>query len=117
MYYELFLKQGSRVFGSPRPSVLCKGPIGGSRKRALSHSPLDLGLDIESLTRSSEGSLHLPSVSGSHSSPIPVGCSSGSYGHLSAGMSILGMVLNVSRYSHHRLEEKLYIVFDNISLR
>jgi hypothetical protein len=92
----LFLCLDSRVFGSPRPSVLCKGPIGGSRKRALSHSPLDLGLDIESLTRSSEGSLHLPSVSGSHSSPVPVGCSSGSYGHLSAGMSTLADKLSIA---------------------
>ncbi|KAK2181862.1 hypothetical protein NP493_378g01020 [Ridgeia piscesae] len=60
---------------SPRPSIIGKS----SRKRALSHSPFsDCGLDIESLTRSSEGSLRMtPYNSNSRSS-------SGSYGHLSA---------------------------------
>ena len=66
---------GSRLT-SPRPSIIGKS----SRKRALSHSPFsDCGLDIESLTRSSEGSLRMtPYNSNSRSS-------SGSYGHLSAG--------------------------------
>lgn len=68
---------GSRL-ASPRPSVMCKN----SRKRALSHSPIEYGLDIESLTRSSEGSLHLPPFgTGSRASSN----ASGSYGHLSAG--------------------------------
>lgn len=68
---------GSRL-ASPRPSVMCKN----SRKRALSHSPIEYGLDIESLTRSSEGSLHLPPFgAGSRASSN----ASGSYGHLSAG--------------------------------
>ncbi|XP_023929982.1 zinc finger protein GLI4-like [Lingula anatina] len=62
---------------SPRPSV-----IGGkSRKRALSHSPISDYLDIQSLTRSSEGSLQLtPLMHHSRSSSA----ASGSYGHLSA---------------------------------
>nr|ALS19768.1 gli [Novocrania anomala] len=62
---------------SPRPSI-----VGGkSRKRALSHSPISDYLDIQSLTRSSEGSLALtPLMHHSRSSSAQ----SGSYGHLSA---------------------------------
>ncbi|XP_064595103.1 zinc finger protein GLI3-like isoform X2 [Liolophura sinensis] len=60
---------------SPRPSV-----VGKSRKRALSHSPISDYLDIQSLTRSSEGSLQLtPFPHNSRSSSA----ASGSYGHLS----------------------------------
>jgi len=71
---------------SPRPSVTLKptGVTVTGRKRALSHSPLEYSFDIESLTRSSEGSLHLRSVSAGHSSPV-LTRSGGSYGHLSAG--------------------------------
>nr|QJA10611.1 Gli [Urechis unicinctus] len=73
--------ESSRI-ASPRPSVLGKS----NRKRALSHSPFsECGLDIESLTRSSEGSLQLTTT------PFPGGpnsrsssAASGSYGHLSA---------------------------------
>lgn len=61
---------------SPRPSI-----VGKSRKRALSHSPISDYLDIQSLTRSSEGSLQLtPLLHNSRSSSA----ASGSYGHLSA---------------------------------
>lgn len=68
---------GSRL-ASPRPSVMCNK---SNRKRALSHSPVEYGLDIESVTRSSEGSLHLPAFGpGSRTSSN----ASGSYGHLSA---------------------------------
>jgi len=72
--------------------LVCKGGVGSSvlkpatsRKRALSHSPLEYSFDIESLTRSSEGSLHLRSLSAGHSSPGLARSSGGSYGHLSAG--------------------------------
>lgn len=72
----LFLFLGSRLT-SPRPSI-----VGKSRKRALSHSPISDYLDIQSLTRSSEGSLQLtPLLHNSRSSSA----ASGSYGHLSAG--------------------------------
>ncbi|XP_074652934.1 transcriptional activator GLI3-like [Tubulanus polymorphus] len=60
---------------SPHPSA-----IGRSRKRALSHSPISDYLDIQSLTRSSEGSLQLTPFLQSRSSSA----ASGSYGHLSA---------------------------------
>ena len=72
------------IVNSPRPSVTLKPGI-TNRKRALSHSPLESSFDIESLTRSSEGSLHLRSVSAGHSSPGLARSSGGSYGHLSAG--------------------------------
>uniref|UniRef100_A0A2C9JE81 C2H2-type domain-containing protein n=1 Tax=Biomphalaria glabrata TaxID=6526 RepID=A0A2C9JE81_BIOGL len=63
---------------SPRPSI-----VGGkSRKRALSHSPISDYLDIQSLTRSSEGSLQLAPFL-QHSSRSS-SAASGSYGHLSA---------------------------------
>ena len=72
---------GSRLT-SPRPSVIGKS----SRKRALSRSPFsEYGLDIEGLTRSSEGSLILPFGQISRSSSA-----SGSYGHLSAGLYCMG---------------------------
>ena len=75
---------GSRIT-SPRPSI-----IGKSRKRALSHSPFsECGLDIESLTRSSEGSLSLfANAAGGHNSRSS-SAASGSYGHLSAGELVL----------------------------
>ncbi|XP_064644165.1 zinc finger protein GLI4-like [Lineus longissimus] len=60
---------------SPHPSL-----FGRSRKRALSHSPISDYLDIQSLTRSSEGSLQLTPFVQSRSSSA----ASGSYGHLSA---------------------------------
>ncbi|XP_052829874.1 zinc finger protein GLI1 [Octopus bimaculoides] len=61
---------------SPRPTNISK-----SRKRALSHSPISDYFDIQSLTRSSEGSLQLtPLPHNSRSSSA----ASGSYGHLSA---------------------------------
>ena len=68
---------------SPRPSV-----VGGKgRKRALSHSPLSEFLDIQSLTRSSEGSLHFtPLLHNSNSRSSSA--ASGSYGHLSAGTTL-----------------------------
>ncbi|BFZ22630.1 hypothetical protein BsWGS_25669 [Bradybaena similaris] len=63
---------------SPRPSI-----VGGkSRKRALSHSPISDYLDIQSLTRSSEGSLQLASFL--QQSSRSSSAASGSYGHLSA---------------------------------
>ena len=74
----VFVTTDSRIT-SPRPSVTSKM----SRKRALSHSPFsEYGLDIESLTRSSEGSLQLPFA---HSNSRSSSAASGSYGHLSAG--------------------------------
>jgi len=79
--YVMLCPGGPDVIGSsPRPSATLK--MGASRKRALSRSPLD-SFDIESLTRSSEGSLQLR-LSAGHSSP-GLARSSGSYGHLSAG--------------------------------
>ena len=78
-YFKHFafpLIKGSR-HNSPRPSI-----VGKSRKRALTHSPFSDYLDIESLTRSSEGSLQLAPIGyNSRSSST----ASGSYGHLSAG--------------------------------
>lgn len=66
---------------SPRPSV-----IGGKgRKRALSHSPLSEFLDIQSLTRSSEGSLHFTPLLPQNPNSRSSSAASGSYGHLSAG--------------------------------
>ncbi|KAL8604261.1 hypothetical protein ACOMHN_023631 [Nucella lapillus] len=70
--------EGSRLT-SPRPSIFG----GRSRKRALSHSPISDYLDIQSLTRNSEGSLHLTSLLGQHHSRSS-SAASGSYGHLSA---------------------------------
>ncbi|XP_060551582.1 zinc finger protein GLI4-like [Ruditapes philippinarum] len=65
---------------SPRHSI-----IGKSRKRALSHSPISDYLDIQSLTRSSEGSLQLtPLLGAPHSASRSSSAASGSYGHLSA---------------------------------
>ncbi|XP_050405451.1 zinc finger protein GLI4 [Patella vulgata] len=70
----------SSRYASPRPSI--GGGAKNSRKRALSHSPISDYLDIQSLTRSSEGSLQL--------TPFPThnsrssSAASGSYGHLSA---------------------------------
>ncbi|XP_046553157.1 zinc finger protein GLI4-like isoform X1 [Haliotis rubra] len=63
---------------SPRPS------IGGARnrKRALSQSPISDYLDIQSLTRSSEGSLQLTPFL--HHNSRSSSAASGSYGHLSA---------------------------------
>ncbi|CAC5410986.1 unnamed protein product [Mytilus coruscus] len=63
---------------SPRPSIIGKS----SRKRALSHSPISDYLDIQSLTRSSEGSLHLTPYM--HQNNSRSSSASGSYGHLSA---------------------------------
>ncbi|XP_033731867.1 zinc finger protein GLI3-like isoform X3 [Pecten maximus] len=63
---------------SPRPSIICK-----SRKRALSHSPISDYLDIQSLTRSSEGSLQFTPFLHSTNSRSS-SAASGSYGHLSA---------------------------------
>lgn len=74
--------RGAASSSSPRPSLK---PNNASRKRALSRSPLEYSFDIESLTRSSEGSLHLRSPSAGHSSPGLARSSGGSYGHLSAG--------------------------------
>lgn len=65
---------------SPRHSI-----IKNSRKRALSHSPISDYLDIQSLTRSSEGSLQLTPLLGAHSASRSSSAASGSYGHLSAG--------------------------------
>lgn len=68
---------------SPRQSAAAAAAgFKNSRKRALSRSSLfsDMGLDIESLTRSSEGSLLLQLARLSRESGL-----SGSYGHLSAG--------------------------------
>jgi hypothetical protein len=76
-YYFCFYL-GSRLT-SPRPSIIGKS----SRKRALSHSPISDYLDIQSLTRSSAGSLHLPPYM--HQSNSRSSSASGSYGHLSAG--------------------------------
>ena len=71
---------------SPRPSVVS----GRGRKRALSHSPLSEFLDIQSLTRSSEGSLKLtPLLHNSRSSSA----ASGSYGHLSAGQLVYALCI------------------------
>lgn len=83
---------------SPRPSLAG----GKGRKRALSHSPLSEFLDIQSLTRSSEGSLHLTPIllnSNSRSSST----ASGSYGHLSAGKSAAPVlpVCIVIKMQHH----------------
>ncbi|XP_076437437.1 uncharacterized protein LOC143276686 [Babylonia areolata] len=72
--------EGSRLT-SPRPSLL--GGRSG-RKRALSHSPISDYLDIQSLTRSSEGSLQLSSLLGGHHHSRSSSAASGSYGHLSA---------------------------------
>ena len=67
---------------SPRPSL-----VGGKgRKRALSHSPLSEFLDIQSLTRSSEGSLHFTPLLHNPNSRSS-SAASGSYGHLSAGLT------------------------------
>jgi len=79
--YTLFAGGADVVGSSARLSATQK--TGASRKRALSHSPLECSFDIESLTRSSEGSLQLRLSTG-HSSP-GLARSSGSYGHLSAG--------------------------------
>ncbi|XP_041372344.1 zinc finger protein GLI4-like [Gigantopelta aegis] len=62
---------------SPRPSI-----VGKNRKRALSHSPISDYLDIQSLTRSSEGSLQLTPFHQHNSRSSSA--ASGSYGHLSA---------------------------------
>lgn len=70
---------GSRLT-SPRPSI-----VGRSRKRALSHSPISDFLDIQSLTRSSEGSLQFPPFNLSTHNSRSSSAASGSYGHLSAG--------------------------------
>ncbi|KAJ8306927.1 hypothetical protein KUTeg_015011 [Tegillarca granosa] len=64
---------------SPRPSI-----VGKSRKRALSHSPISDYLDIQSLTRSSEGSLQFTPFLHSHTNSRSSSAGSGSYGHLSA---------------------------------
>lgn len=75
-----YISLGSRLT-SPRGSI---SSLPKSRKRALSHSPFsDVGglLDIEQLTRSSEGSLQLPTPFGPSRSSS---AASGSYGHLSA---------------------------------
>ncbi|XP_067933120.1 zinc finger protein GLI2-like [Watersipora subatra] len=64
---------------SPRNSTLG----GRGKKRALSHSPFSEFLDIQSLTRSSEGSLHFtPLLHNTNSRSSSA--ASGSYGHLSA---------------------------------
>ena len=70
---------GSRIT-SPRPSIVSK-----SRKRALSRSPISDYLDIQSLTRSSEGSLQLTPLLAGHTPSRSSSAASGSYGHLSAG--------------------------------
>ncbi|XP_059151219.1 zinc finger protein GLI4-like [Physella acuta] len=64
---------------SPRPSIVGGGK---TRKRALSHSPISDYLDIQSLTRSSEGSLQLAPFLQHNSRSSSA--ASGSYGHLSA---------------------------------
>lgn len=64
---------------SPRPSIVSK-----SRKRALSRSPISDYLDIQSLTRSSEGSLQLTPLLAGHTPSRSSSAASGSYGHLSA---------------------------------
>ncbi|KAL5010351.1 hypothetical protein ScPMuIL_012656 [Solemya velum] len=64
---------------SPRPSI---GGGAKSRKRALSHSPISDYLDIQSLTRSSEGSLQLTPLY--HMNSRSSSAASGSFGHLSA---------------------------------
>ena len=73
---------GSRI-ASPRPSI-----VGKSRKRALSRSPISDYLDIQSLTRSSEGSLQLTPLLAGHTPSRSSSAASGSYGHLSAGKAI-----------------------------
>ncbi|XP_061181407.1 zinc finger protein GLI4-like [Saccostrea echinata] len=70
--------EGSRLT-SPRPSI-----VGRSRKRALSHSPISDFLDIQSLTRSSEGSLQFNPFNLSTHNSRSSSAASGSYGHLSA---------------------------------
>jgi sulfate adenylyltransferase subunit 1 (EFTu-like GTPase family) len=77
--FDIVWFSGSRLT-SPRPSVVVKS----SRKRALSHSPFEYGLDIESLTRSSEGSLHLNQLGPHTHNSRSSSAASGSYGHLSA---------------------------------
>ena len=76
--WPVLLLIGSSRLASPRASLVGKG----SRKRALSHSPFsEYYLDIEHLTRSNDGSLHLPSLPGANSRSSSA--ASGSYGHLS----------------------------------
>lgn len=65
---------------SPRLSQVS----GKGRKRALSHSPLSEFLDIQTLTRSSEGSLQLTPLLHNVNSRSS-SAASGSYGHLSLG--------------------------------
>lgn len=75
-----WLDLGSRL-ASPHPSVAFR--LNG-RKRTLPHSPNEFGLDIETLTRSSEGSLQLHPTLQQNSRTSSN--ASGSYGHLSASM-------------------------------
>jgi hypothetical protein len=71
-----------------------------SRKRALSHSPFsECGLDIESLTRSSEGSLVLTPFG--HPNSRSSSTASGSYGHLSAGMLLHTVYTPFLRYRNN----------------
>ena len=81
---------GSRLT-SPRPSV-----VGKNRKRALSHSPISDYLDIQSLTRSSEGSLQLTPFHQHNSRSSSA--ASGSYGHLSAGNAIAAFAPRPQRW-------------------
>ena len=79
---------------SPRHSIIGNNK---SRKRALSHSPISDYLDIQSLTRSSEGSLQLtPLLGAAHSVSRSSSAASGSYGHLSAGELSLFVLFVVS---------------------
>ncbi|KAK3585051.1 hypothetical protein CHS0354_009901 [Potamilus streckersoni] len=81
---------------SPRPSI-----IGKSRKRALSHSPISDYLDIQSLTRSSEGSLQLTPFL--HTNSRSSSTASGSYGHLSAAS------LGTASPAHQPLPQNPYL--------
>lgn len=96
----LFLLVAGSRLTSPRPTI-----IGKSRKRALSHSPISDYLDIQSLTRSSEGSLQLAPLLAGHSVVSrSSSAASGSYGHLSAGQfSNVIYVFNAASSSYGHL--------------
>ena len=86
--FSMFKRFSGSRLASPRHGVAG----GRNRKRALSHSPISDYLDIQSLTRSSDGSLQMTSLLGHHASRgSSVG--SGSYGHLSAGRAALMAVV------------------------
>lgn len=97
IYDGYFYISGSRQT-SPRHSIIGNNK---SRKRALSHSPISDYLDIQSLTRSSEGSLQLtPLLGAAHSASRSSSAASGSYGHLSAGRYSKMVVTLLNNNSH-----------------